>query len=326
VRTGSAGQHFCGGKQRTEGGQGDGDDTAMNGLTMMCCDMYGTRHDSVTLTAGHWGGWGAEVMCPGNTPVVGFKMRREGNQGDGDDTAANGIVIDCMTGSVQPCSTCAAGKKGASGCGCSANPCTACPAGQSQGAGGQTGCTGCVPGKYAPSSSSRSCTNCPPGKVQPNGGRSNCIACAKGKHQTGTGQTICPICSAGKYAGSTGNVHCTECTASTWIRNPGNSAGEHDSANDCTTEKGKCDGNTDLSDANLLSDSWGSSRTAKKRFHLVVCLRPRSVVISLAPTSDCTKETRQVFRRSATRFRPAASAIQSTAARTVKSGPRGDRP
>lgn len=44
---------------------------------------------------GHWGGWGAWERCPEGQMAFQFAKKVEAPQGDGDDTALNGIRLDC---------------------------------------------------------------------------------------------------------------------------------------------------------------------------------------------------------------------------------------
>ena len=49
----------------------------------------------VSVQEGMYGAWGGLKMCPVGTYVCGLHTRFEGNQGSGDDTALNGIRMQC---------------------------------------------------------------------------------------------------------------------------------------------------------------------------------------------------------------------------------------
>merc|ERR1711881_13514 len=49
----------------------------------------------VTVTNGHWGKWGKIHKCPWNHYVTSITVRDEPNQGSGDDSGLNGIMIAC---------------------------------------------------------------------------------------------------------------------------------------------------------------------------------------------------------------------------------------
>ena len=70
---------------------GNGDDTAANNVHMNCKD--GEKITAFVNT--RWGGWTEYVYCPTGQAVVGIQTRVERNQGEGDDTALNGIRLLC---------------------------------------------------------------------------------------------------------------------------------------------------------------------------------------------------------------------------------------
>eukprot|EP00727_Mastigamoeba_balamuthi_P013146 m51a1_g8454 hypothetical protein (739) ;mRNA; r:406705-409478 len=87
----------------SEGPQGKGDDTALNGLQMACSDL-GTGlpglyrpHSSV----GPWGTWDQPHSCPSGYYIVGFKVLNEHCCDRKDDTALNRIVFICRSGDRQ---------------------------------------------------------------------------------------------------------------------------------------------------------------------------------------------------------------------------------
>ena len=47
---------------------------------------------------GYWGTWGSSDYCPNGHHVVRFKVKIEGIQYDGDDTALNAIRLECSNG------------------------------------------------------------------------------------------------------------------------------------------------------------------------------------------------------------------------------------
>jgi len=87
---------------RSEGSQGSGDDTALNGVSMGCFNRFnGAFTGNVNSTIGQYGGWlaGANTSpFATNNPVVGGQMRIEAPQGSGDDTAANALSFRALNG------------------------------------------------------------------------------------------------------------------------------------------------------------------------------------------------------------------------------------
>ena len=59
---------------------------------VFCCLLMSTA------TATFWGDWGKVEYCPEGKWAVGFKLKTERSQGDGDDTALNGIALKCSDG------------------------------------------------------------------------------------------------------------------------------------------------------------------------------------------------------------------------------------
>jgi hypothetical protein len=80
-----------GGNLLIEGNQGSGDDTGANDIHFQCTDgsIIQAEHG---IQNGSWRGWNS---CPAGTAVCGASARTEGNQGGGDDTAMNGLQVDC---------------------------------------------------------------------------------------------------------------------------------------------------------------------------------------------------------------------------------------
>lgn len=81
-------------RMRVEGGQGSGDDTALNAVELRCMDDYGNL-SKVSAHDGLYGSWGDWAFCANGSVVVGGTVRFEGNRGGGDDTAANNLKVRC---------------------------------------------------------------------------------------------------------------------------------------------------------------------------------------------------------------------------------------
>ncbi|XP_046634277.1 vitelline membrane outer layer protein 1 homolog [Daphnia pulicaria] len=87
------GERAVGFSLKTEKPQGDGDDTALNGIALRCSG--GSR---IRSTEGPWGEWGSEFLCPSGSWLTSCQLRVEPKQGAGDDTSANNLNCMCNTG------------------------------------------------------------------------------------------------------------------------------------------------------------------------------------------------------------------------------------
>lgn len=84
--------HFAVGfRSKIEPSIGRGDDTAMNGIELICNDQK-----RISSTVGPWGNWAESFsICPNGKFLIGFEMRMERSQGRGDDTATNAVRMIC---------------------------------------------------------------------------------------------------------------------------------------------------------------------------------------------------------------------------------------
>ena len=93
-----ANKYVCGMKTRFESSQGASDDTALNGIVAMCCDNSNSGTNStqqITVETGNWGTWDNNfTMCPTGQYTCGMNWRFEGDNAV-DDTAANGVSMQC---------------------------------------------------------------------------------------------------------------------------------------------------------------------------------------------------------------------------------------
>ncbi|RVE60970.1 hypothetical protein OJAV_G00165920 [Oryzias javanicus] len=80
---------------RVERSQGSGDDTALNGIRLLCVDPQNHR-DKFTIqsTVGRWGEWTDMKRCETGY-LASYMLRVEPPQGGGDDTSVNNIKFLC---------------------------------------------------------------------------------------------------------------------------------------------------------------------------------------------------------------------------------------
>jgi hypothetical protein len=85
---------------KVEPRQGDGDDTALNNIKLLCANKRGQIKDRVVSGGSpNWGHWGSKTMCGSRADYArAFRLRVEPSQGKGDDTAANSMDIICSSG------------------------------------------------------------------------------------------------------------------------------------------------------------------------------------------------------------------------------------
>mmetsp|Transcript_27839 Transcript_27839/g.55766 ORF Transcript_27839/g.55766 Transcript_27839/m.55766 type:complete len:395 (+) Transcript_27839:95-1279(+) len=96
-KIGKNGLYACGAELRFEGRQGSGDDTAANGLRLMYCGLESWYlQEQQEVWGGFWGDWRGMVMCPFGKYIGRARVKFEGRRGNGDDTALNGLAIDCV--------------------------------------------------------------------------------------------------------------------------------------------------------------------------------------------------------------------------------------
>ncbi|XP_063056399.1 vitelline membrane outer layer protein 1-like [Engraulis encrasicolus] len=84
---------------KVEGRQGGGDDTALNGIRLLCrhVNNYSARR-IIASSEGRWGRWTSYRTCGCAGYLRSFRLRVERPQGWGDDTAANNIMFRCTDG------------------------------------------------------------------------------------------------------------------------------------------------------------------------------------------------------------------------------------
>ncbi|XP_040198027.1 vitelline membrane outer layer protein 1-like [Rana temporaria] len=85
---------------KVEKPQGNGDDTALNAIKLLCT-RPGDRYVQAQIMSkqGGWGNWNGYQWCPSGY-LISFALQVEGSQGDGDDTAANNIMFQCSDNNI----------------------------------------------------------------------------------------------------------------------------------------------------------------------------------------------------------------------------------
>ncbi|WP_157798244.1 hypothetical protein [Aeromonas cavernicola] len=92
-------QYVKGYRLRSEPKQGDDDDTALNDIELYCSPLNSSGNAKIYSAFASWGTYSADTFCSGNNnPVIGFDIKIEPKQGDGDDTAANDVDLYCKSG------------------------------------------------------------------------------------------------------------------------------------------------------------------------------------------------------------------------------------
>lgn len=93
----SSGSYVTGMRLKVEPDQGDGDDTALNGIELHCTSLARAKHEgNITSLSGTWGNWGNIFQCPADFVAIGLQLRSEAKRGPyKDDTAANNVGMIC---------------------------------------------------------------------------------------------------------------------------------------------------------------------------------------------------------------------------------------
>ena len=95
-----AGQYVWGFRVKGEPYQGNGDDTALNAVQLICKNGASGVPTYIHSREGGWGAWGKDHVCR-ETPVIGFAIQverfqgKDKEKGSKDDTAAGNIKMDC---------------------------------------------------------------------------------------------------------------------------------------------------------------------------------------------------------------------------------------
>ncbi|KAL2104241.1 hypothetical protein ACEWY4_001109 [Coilia grayii] len=93
------GSYAYGFSLKVERKQGNGDDTALNGIKLFCKDPSNPHNSTSVKSEQIWGEWTSGNYCPSGR-LDSFQLRVERDQGNGDDTAANNIRFGCTDGSI----------------------------------------------------------------------------------------------------------------------------------------------------------------------------------------------------------------------------------
>ncbi|XP_069194498.1 vitelline membrane outer layer protein 1 homolog [Procambarus clarkii] len=76
---------------------GDSDDTSINGIKLFCTSGNDGSQTEITSDQQKWGNWIGRRDCP-HGRLTSARLRVEGRQGGGDDTAANDLDMRCQNG------------------------------------------------------------------------------------------------------------------------------------------------------------------------------------------------------------------------------------
>lgn len=93
-------QHVWGFRLKSEPYQGNGDDTALNAIQLICKSSATGAPTYIQSSEGEWGSWGKDYVCREH-PVIAFAIQverfqgRDKEKGSKDDTAAGNIKINC---------------------------------------------------------------------------------------------------------------------------------------------------------------------------------------------------------------------------------------
>jgi aqualysin 1 len=111
------GEFAYGLRTRIESSQGRGDDTALNTIQLLCRPETSSATPETSIIKskeGFWGDWSAWSKCAAGEALVSYELKVEGNQGSGDDTAANAVRMGCRSvrsGTIKPTSTLTPGEQ-----------------------------------------------------------------------------------------------------------------------------------------------------------------------------------------------------------------------
>lgn len=95
--------HAIGFYAKMESSQGTGDDTALNGIKFICGYPSGSSSgQEITSGVGNWGSWepSSLLKCSTGAFIISFQMLYEPFCGTCDDTAADGLRVQCSDGNV----------------------------------------------------------------------------------------------------------------------------------------------------------------------------------------------------------------------------------
>ncbi|WP_460088303.1 hypothetical protein [Pseudomonas sp. H1_B04] len=94
------GQYVWGFRLKSEPYQGNGDDSALNAVQLICKSGVNGAATYIQSLEGKWGSWGRDHVCR-ETPAIAFAIQverfqgRDKEKGSKDDTAAGNIKMNC---------------------------------------------------------------------------------------------------------------------------------------------------------------------------------------------------------------------------------------